>query len=264
MTFPPLLVERASPSDAALHLQYNDSGVVYVQLKNNVDTDVSVERVTLLLNAEGGIRQPFPVEVHKTLGPGERSHAIALRFKVDLTLRAHTNTFTLDIRFLYKGESFTYHFTPVTNNYLILDPLPPHRHFFLSHRDPVDTSICERVDKNLRKAGLEGWYAERYKQPGVLVWEKKISEAIEACVALVVVWTASAAMKPEEILREVGLARTAKKHVIVFAEPSMKLHPDLDVRPEYTRVNFHDELELAQAIADLEATYRAGSFDGPP
>ncbi len=244
------------------HLTYLDRGLIFVELRNNEDDLLDVRGVTCGFQTERGL-PPYQVTipVQQEIAPHGLSPApLQVPFTASLSLTQYTNTYEIKVDYLLSGVRQTQTLAP--GGYLMIEPVrPPEKHFFVSHKDPEETGTGQRLDYFLQKIGFGGFLAEDHKRPGLDIWNDKIVPAIDACVAMIVLWTADAVRDPTNILRELDCARRAGRKTILVVENGSPLPSGFPSDIEYQRTPATiDDAALIELVESIHETYRLGGY----
>jgi hypothetical protein len=199
------------------------------------------------------------VDCHEVLQPNWLSSVIGIDFEADLALKSMTNTYGIKVSYFDHDNRVI---VPDTHPYIVFNPLGQNNpHLFISHKDPEDTMPCRRLRDFLKKVGFEGYLSEDDHRPGVDLWTGKIPSAIEGSRGVVILWTEHAARNPNNIYREIDLAKGLSKPLILASESGLDIPDRLSKAVEY------HHLEHPVAIADLKKlaagiynAYRNGDY----
>lgn len=252
--------------DPHSNITYLEKAELRVEFQNNSKHAIEIVKISCRFEAENDLSpRVFSKEPMISIKPGNISPLIKIPFTVDLSLREATNYSLLEITYRYAKSvdliktTFGY---PDTRYLIIRSVHSPEKHFFISHKDPVQTQLGTRLDYHLIKIGFRGYLAENDKSPGLDIWNDKIIPNIDVCVALVVLWTDESSKDPKRILREVKRAKRQKKKIIVLAEKGVKMHKLFKGTKEYYRVvdNTIREIDLIELVEHIEKLYRSGAF----
>lgn len=240
-------------SNPSLHITYLDEGSIYAEFKNNSDDTIEVDRVICQFQTEEGLK-PYQCFVNPRISIKPRNISkIQIPFAADLSLTAGTNSYSLVVEYRYAGYSDMITLNP-PSKYLIIQPVrPPEKHFFVSHKDPEDTQLASKLDHYLMKIGFKGYLAEKERRPGLDIWQEKIMPAIDECVALIVLWTSNAKVKPTNILKEFDYAKDCAKKPILLVEQGVDLPDPFPQDIEFVRtpgkITEVDLIDLVKSIA---------------
>ena len=231
--------------------------------KNNSDSEVVVEYVELWFKSEAGLQAPkHSVSKPTLIGPRCRSSVLSLPFGADLALRDGTNYSLIKVRYsVAGGQAEEVLFDNPDTSYIILNQVPRTRVFFISHKDPQDTEIANELVRHLAKVGFRGYVAECDPRPGDDIWKDKILPNIDACVGMIVLWTAEASADPERILKEVDRAKKSDKKIILVAARGTEIPAALGGDREYMEANARiSSADLVSVVRAIMSQYRRGSF----
>ena len=236
---------------------------VVTKFKNNSNQLIEINTVRCLFETEKSLPTYSSYSPMISILPGHRSALVKFPFKVELNLTQNTNNPILEVTYsVNKSPYKTLKFKNPHTRCIIINPMhPPEKHFFLSHSDPKDTLIAQRLDHHLRKIGVEGYVAEDDPRPGLDIWDEKIFPSIDTCMGIIVLWT-SAAVNSQTIIREVEYAKKKGKRTILLAEKDVDI-PDLfRGTSEYlTTKNKIIDIELIKLVGNIEKIYDRGGFE---
>ena len=147
------------------------------------------------------------------------------------------------------------------HKYLIFHPLgDPEQQFFISHKDPEDTNIGQKLKHFMGKLGLKGYLSEEDKRPGVDLWKEKIPPAVTASIGVVILWTSNAANKPENIYRELELAKSCRRRLIMAPEHGVPVPDGFPGGIEYLEFNPKNPDELKRLAISIYEEYCRGGY----
>src|SRR5713101_7057632 len=139
------------------NITYLEDGIICAEFRNNSDDSIEIDEVACRFQTEPNLT-PYQVSVSPMLRLKPRwlsRPPVQLSFVAGLTLTSYTNTYQLIVKYTRSGVSKTATYPPPS--YLIVRPLgPPEKEFFVSHKDPEDSPIAERLDHYLKKVGFRG------------------------------------------------------------------------------------------------------------
>ena len=231
--------------------------------KNNSDSEVIVEYVELWFKSEDGLQAPkHSVSKPTLIGPGCRSSVLSIPFDVDPALCDGTNYSSIKVRYsVAGGPADEVLFDNPYTSYIILNPVPRTRVFFISHKDPQDTEIANELVRHLAKVGFTGYVAECDPRPGDDIWKDKIMPHIDTCVGMVVLWTAAASADPERILKEVDRAKKSDKKTILVVDRGAEIPATLGGDREYMEAHACiSSPDLVSVVRAIMSQYKRGSF----
>lgn len=243
-------------------IHYLDKGVINIEITNNTKSTIIIEKIKVKLNTEENLSVYHP----KYSGPkfSIKSHnvhpSIAIPFIAKLTLKEGTNAYTVEITYTKNSKRTTVE--DPTFQYLLLRPIrPANDHFFISHKDPDDTPVAEKMDQYLQKIGFKGFLAEIEKRPGFDIWKNKIFPGIDICVALIVLWTSNAKKNLKNILKEMKYAKKMKKKIILICQDGVSLPKAFPKYTEFVALpkNFKEK-DLIDVVESIENAYRTGLY----
>lgn len=232
---------------------------VYVQIKNRRNRPISIEKVECIFQNDEGI-EPFTPTItpRLTLENGHLSRPIRIEFEADLAFRAGTNSYRIVVYYRTDDLEIVEH---DPRKFIIFSMMEPEESFFISHKDPEDSLVCRHLAYFLRKIGFIGYLSEDDRRPGMDLWREKIPEAIKSSIAVVVLWTSRSAMRPDNIFREIDLARSMGKRLIMACEEGVDIPDSFPKEIEYYR--FQEQFlsfELKRLACSIEDTYRRGGY----
>lgn len=236
---------------------------IYVQIRNELDRPVQIQKIECIFQYEDATEPYIPsVTPYLTIEPGHLSDYFRLEFKADLALKADTNTYRIAIHYrdnVVKKIEYNPH------KFIILKPSGPNEKlFFISHKDPEDRDIGRKLAHFLKKLGFKGYLSEDDRKPGMDLWKEKIPSAIQSSIAMIILWTTSAAKSPEYIYREIDIARSGSKPLILACETSVEVPSDFPKDREYYAVQHPiSTSELKTLACDIENAYRCGVYTKP-
>jgi len=149
------------------------------------------------------------------------------------------------------------------SKYIIIYPTrETGKHFFISHKDSADTAICSKLRHYLKKIGFEGYLAEEHRMPGLDLWKEKIRPAIKGSAGIIVLWTANASKEPEQIIREIELAKESDKRILLVREDKLLLPELITTEIEYfpTSKDVLQVSDLVELVRSIDESYNAGLF----
>ena len=245
-------------------LSYFDSGYVKIELKNETEDVIEIDKVSCSFETEEDLpSSKFSIEPMESIHAKNISSMIKIPFILDLRLHNGTNYAVIEVEYR-KGklkESNTITFDFPDSRYVIIHSLhPPEKHFFLSHKDPENTELATKLNYHLNKIGFNGYVAENDQRLGLDIWDEKIIPHIESCVALVVLWTEEAAKCSETIIREVKYAKEKGKRIMVLSE-EIEMPEIFQGTKEYGKTKGKiDSNDLIQLTDNIYKNYRGGVF----
>lgn len=248
------------------NITYLEKGHVLVEFKNNSNHVIEIVKVQCYFKAEIGlVPTTSTVSPMISIKPRNLSSLIKIPFVVGLFLTRGTNYATIEVTYrqVDTNKPVTVKFENPDTRYLVISPVhSPEKHFFISHKDPEQTTLATKLDQDLIKIGFMGYVAENDKRPGLDIWYEKIIPKIDDCVALIVLWTSDAKKDSKQILREVRHAKMKKKKIITLVEKGVSLHSLFKGTKEYVRTPGKiREPDLIDLIVHIEKTYRAGGYE---
>ena len=245
-------------------LSYMDDAFLKIEFKNESDVPIDIEKVTCSFQTEKGLSPlKFSLEPMITVLGGHISQIVRISFFVDLKLHFATNYALIEAEYRknHSKESHTISFDFPESRYVIIHNIhSPEKHFLISHKDPENTNISEKLDLYLKKIGFAGYVAENDPSPGLDIWEEKVIPAINTCSALIVLWTNDAIKNPSNIFREMNYAKKQNKRIITLSE-KIELPEIFQGTNEYTTVDEIDDENLIQLVDNIYKNYRKGIFE---
>lgn len=137
--------------------------------------------------------------------------------------------------------------------YLIIREAPAHEsaEVFVSFLDHENEALGDLAEMYLQRAGMRPYLAKRDTRTGCDYWKDKIYPAIERSCGVLVVWSADAVRRPENVVREMEHAQSVGVPVGLFLERGAKpprLYPQ--AIKEYAAFdNSSPRVAFARAIA---------------
>ncbi len=219
-----------------------------------------IEKVECRFQSESGLDAYIASQTHfENLEQGYLSNPIPIEFEADLALRAYTNYYHILI-YYDDGNKRVFDYDP--QRFLVFYPLGhAHQQFFISHKDPQDTNIGRQLAGFLNKLGFIGYLSEDDHRPGLDLWKEKIPAAVAASIGVVILWTSNAAKDPAKILRELEMAKSNKKPLIMAPEKGVSTPKKFPKKIEYFRFKHPlTDGELKRLALSIHATYRRGGY----
>lgn len=241
----------------------DDDLFVFVEFRNNSDAIIEIKSITCSFQVEPSLpkhaSQIFP---HISMRPNNRSSILKIPFTVELTLQFATNYPDLDVEYTIDKNTKTVSFCNPDTRCIIINPKhPPEKHFFLSHKDPENTGLAERLDRHLQKIGFIGYVAENDPKPGLDIWDEKIFPSIDDSTGLIVLWTKDAANSPDTIYKEIEYANKKEKRIILLAEKDVEIPTMLQGTIEYMTIDETiADYDLVRLVDTIHNLYKLGSF----
>ncbi len=229
---------------------------IYVRIRNKTNESVLVENVKCQLEVDEGF-EPFTPSVTPFVRL-EREHLsplIPIEFIADISLKGYSNFYKLDATY-NNSERKTLTHDP--RRYIIFNPQGSGgKQFFISHRDPEDTGLARSLANLLGKLGFKGYISEDDPRPGLKLWEQKIPMAIASSVGIVILWTLKAAQQPENIIREIEIAKKEEKPLFMAPEQDVEIPAVFPKEIEYYRFTKSiSPTELKNLALSIDATYK--------
>jgi hypothetical protein len=256
-----LIVERVWTSSKELDVSFLERFCIYVQIRNKSGRILRIEKIECHFQIEEGVKPYVPSKsCGENLSDGHLSSPISVWFDADLAFKAYTNQYRIVISY-NDGKKKTLEHDP--QKFLVFNPLGPGEpKFFISHKDPEDTERARRLAGFLKKLGFAAYVSEDDHRPGMDLWGKKIPEAISDSIGIIILWTARAAKSPANIYREIALAKSKKKRLILSKEK--KLRPPRAFpkkKTEYYPFNRpFDFTQIKELAYHIHETYRRGGY----
>lgn len=249
---------RSYPEWSAFFLE---KCAIYIQIRNKSDRSIQIEKVECKFQCEDSIEPYVPnITPYMTLQPGHLSRPIRVEFEADLALRTGTNNYRIIIQ--YRDDILKI-FEHDPRKFLIFSSLSPgEENFFISHKDPEDTDIGRQLAHFLKKLGFAGYLSEDDYRPGVDLWMEKIPVAIESSIGVIILWTSRAAKNPDNIYREINIAKSMGKRLIMAREEWITAPDIFPKEIEYYRFkeNPISMADLKKLACTIEDTYRRGGY----
>ena len=231
-----------------------------MQARNNTGRTIRIEKVECHFQVEDGMQAPiFSGTCGENIENNNLSRIISVWCDADLTLKAYTNKYRIVI-FYHDGKKKTFEYEP--QKYLIFSPLgPEERHFFISHKDPEDKERARHLASFLRKLGFVGYISEDDHRPGMDLWPEKIPQAVSDSIGVIILWTSHAAKNPKNIYREITLAKSKRRQLILAKEKGVRGPRAFPKKKEYH--TFERPLSITQLkklACYIYETYRHGGY----
>lgn len=238
---------------------------IYVQIRNKLDRSIQIQKVECHFQCEDNVEPYIPrITPYLSLKSGQLSHPaeIRLKFEADLALKDGTNGYRIVITYLDTLDSSIRVFEHNPHKYFILSPAGPNEKlFFISHKDPEDTETCRSLSHFLGKLGFIGYLSEDDRRPGMDLWKEKIPTAIESSIAVVILWTSKATLNPDNIYREIALAKSFNKRLIMIRENDVSVPSDFPEDIEYFPVQKPiSTTEIKNFACRIEDSYSRGVY----
>ena len=229
---------------------------IYVRIRNKTSQPVLVEKVECQLQVDDGF-EPFTpfVTPFVRLEPEYLSLPIPIEFIADVSLKDYSNFYKLAVTY-NNSERKTLTHDP--RKYITFHPQGSGgKQFFISHRDPEDSGLARRLANFLGKLGFKGYISEDDHRPGLNLWEQKIPMAIASSMGIVILWTAKAAQQPENIIREIEIAKKGGKPLFMAPEEDVEIPSVFPKEVEYYRFTKPiSPTELKNLALSIDATYK--------
>ena len=233
---------------------------IYMQIRNRSGHTLRLEKVECHFETEDGVEPYIPSRIHfETLEHGHLSGAIRVDFEADLALKAHTNYYRIVI-YYHDGDRKVLEYSP--QKFLVFYPLGPgEQHFFISHKDDEDTNVGRHLAGFLKKLGFIGYLSEDDHRPGMDLWQEKIPVAVASSIGVIILWTSNAAKNPAKIYREIEMAKSNGKRLIMAPEQGVGIPDVFPIEIEYFRLeNPITTSQLKKLACSIEETYRRGGY----
>lgn len=228
---------------------------IYVRMRNRTSQAILIEKVECQLEVDEGFEGFSPsVTPFIRLEPGYLSLSVPIEFIADISLK-NSNYFKLAVTY-NNSERRTLIHNP--RKYITFYPQGSgEKQFFISYKDPEDSEIARGLDRLLKKLGFKGYISEDDHRPGLKLWEQKIPMAISSSIGIVILWTANAAQQPENIIREIEIAKKADKRLFMAPEQDVEVPPVFPTEIEYYRfAKPISQTELRNFALSIDATYK--------
>ena len=217
-----IIVEKVWPYPLENYIPFLAKCSLYVQVRNKSGHPVRIEKVECHFEMEKGVEAYVPSRTYyETLQHGHLSNPIAVEIEADLALKAHTNFYRIVISY-YDGKKKTFEYDP--QRFLVFCPLGQEvKQFFISHKDRQDTERAQCLAGFLSKLGFIGYISEDDHRPGMDLWSEKIPQAISGSIGVIILWTSRAAKNPKNIYREITIAKSKRKRLILAREKGVRI-----------------------------------------
>jgi hypothetical protein len=245
-----------------LNIAYTENGIIFVELKNNSTKTITIKTLEIEFETEPYFK-PYSV---KSINPvkikSKNIEKIQISFLTKLILRHLTNVYKIKITFSLENQIYSKISLNAISNSLIIHSCRPVTNLaFVSHKDPEDTELGNKVDFYLQKIGFEGYLAENDSRPGLDFWKEKIHPKIDESNVVIILWTKNASQNPKNILREVNYAKKKKKRIILVPEKDVKIPKEFSKHIGYHTVSsIINEKEIVKLVTDIEKTYHQGGY----
>jgi hypothetical protein len=260
------IVVEAVWSSPQVNIFFLELCEIYVQIRNKLDRSIQIQKVECHFQCEDNVEPYIPrITPHLSLKSGQLSHPaeIRLKFEADIALKNSTNGYRIVITYLDTLDSSIRVFEHNPHKYFILSPAGPNEKlFFISHKDPENTNIGRSLSRFLGKLGFIGYLSEDDRRPGIDLWKKKIPSTIESSVAMIILWTSEAALNPDNIYRELYIAKSSNKRLIMVREKDVSVPLDFpkDDIEYFTVQRPISTTEIKNFACRIEDTYRHGGY----
>ena len=247
------------------YVSYLDDDVyVTIEFKNISQHTLEICKITCSFQTESDMSPRKSIlELHMPIPPNNRSRLLKISLPIDLELSGGTNTSTLQVEYLInKSVHRTVGFgIPDTKSLIIHPKHSPEKYFFLSHKDPDDRDIAQKLDHHLKKIGFNGYVAEDYPVPGFDIWNDKIFPSIDDCVGVIILWTENAEKYSKNIFREIKYAQKKKKIIVILAEKDIEIPKIFPKTKEYVKADGDiNDQELVKLVNVIHKVYMSGKF----
>jgi hypothetical protein len=112
----------------------------------------------------------------------------------------------------------------------------------------------------LRRCGFRPYLAKSDTRPGCDFWREKIEPVIRSCSGVLVIWTDSTARRPDNVSREIQIARAVSVPVGLFLQEGLRAPPIYPTgRNEYHRFGADWHSDLAQGVLAASRQWRVSS-----
>ncbi len=256
-----LIVERVWSYPPVLPAFFLEKCAIYLQIRNKSGKAVQIEKVECRFETDDGVEPYIPaITPLLTLEHEHLSPPIRVEFDAHLSFKANTNCYRIIINYR-NDETKTFEHDP--RKFLIFNPQGPcEKHFFISHKDPEDFNIASKLVHFLKKVGFSGYLSENDHGPGIDIWAEKIPSAIQSSVGVIILWTSRAARDPLYIKREIKIAKSYKKPLILAREQRVripKIFPKKKIE-YYQLQNPISSSQLIHLVCSIENTNRRGGY----
>lgn len=201
---------------------------------NPFEHSIQLTSLACQLELEPGLTAIQPsMSLVETVKPRGRSTRIFLNCTADPAYKQFTNTIKVHLTWLGPGAQEAV-IEPAPPSYLQFESLLPlNRGVFISHKDPQDEREATLLQHFLAKVGYRGYLAKFDRKPGVDIWKDKIPAAMRDSVCLAVLWTKNASTDPRGVLREIELAKSMGKTIILAKEKDVAVPAGFPTDIEY-------------------------------
>ncbi len=247
-------------SDPERSAHFSEKCCIYVQIKNKAQHPIQIEKVECLFQYDNEDERYIPcITPFLTLEPGHYSHPLRIEFEVDLALRAYSNFYQIVVHYRDDDLKAIVH---DPHKYIVFNRIEHDgKMFFISHKDDEDSQVSRRLAEFLKKLGFIGYMSEDDHRPGMDLWGEKIPEAIKSSVGVIILWTSNAAARPSKIKREIKIAKSSKKRLIMMREKGVRIPKIFPKKIEWYEFEGPISIaELKKLARSIEDTYRRGGY----
>lgn len=243
-----------------LNIAYTENGIISVELKNNSTKTITIKTFEIEFETEPyfkpySVKSANPVKIKS-----KNIEKIEVSFSTKLILKHSTNVYK--IKLTLENQTHSKILLGASSNSFIIHSCRPVTNLaFISHKDPEDTELGNKVNFYLQKIGFEGYLAENDSRPGLDFWKEKILPKIDESNVVIILWTKNASRTPKNILREINYAKKKKKRIILVPEKDIKIPKEFSKHIQYHAVSsIINEKEIVKLVIDMDKTYREGGY----
>ncbi len=254
-----IIIEKVL-SDPERSAHYLEKCCIYITIRNKAQCPVQIEKVECLFQYDNKDEQYIPfITPFLTLESNNSSRPLRIEFEVDLVLQANSNFYQIVVH--YRDDSLK-KIIHDPHKYIVFNQIEHNgKMFFISHKDDEDTYVSRRLAGFLKKLGFIGYLSEDDHRPGMDLWREKIPEAIKSSVGIIILWTSNAAARPTKIKREIKIAKSSKKRLILIREKGVRMPLIFPKKIEwYTFEGPISMPELKKIACAIEADDRRGAY----
>jgi hypothetical protein len=258
-----LQLEGCWLNDGRTHnIPYLEDGYVYVLIRNNSGSEITLEKFAISLRTEEGLKPYESVsERTVTIKPGHACIPIPISFKADLSLTYGSNCYSIKLFYKRYGSQVLHTCSFPDAGYIVIDRWGQGTAVFVSHKDPENTAMAKMLcERYMPKVGFKGYIAEGEALLGLDFLKRKIFPKIDESKVVVVLWTEEA-VNSETIAKEIVYAKEKGKQIIVLKEdidlPSALFNQNEEYLPANGKITDEDLVEL---VKWMEYTLRTDGY----
>ncbi len=257
------LVLESWKSSPKLLAAFLDTGTIFAEFRNNSQNTIKIHEISCQFTSEDGLKpSKFTNDKLIYLEP-KNARVVTIDVKFGLELKKGTNIYLIFVKFKFdrsskmKEQTFERH----DQNLIITTKRDSDDEFFISHKDPQDTSIAKKLKFYLEKSGFKGFVAEEDTRPGIELWGAKILPSINQCKALIVIWTINSQKDSKAIKREIQYAKKKGKIIILIIEGNLTVPKFISSKKEYSRFPKITDESLIEIVVNINRRYESGDYE---